>query len=148
MSHFITISGADLSHDAIDGVMLVPLASAQPYIARLAETLMALDGTPAYLCADPFSSTSSGIVEDAQDHAMEDRSLNGTALLALLTSCERSGAVLRLWWADDTDDAHLRVRPCRTIEEVAAHLMDPLSHVRGVRYAPPHRAASGVRPSR
>ena len=136
MSHFITLSGADLSHDAVDGVVLVPLAGAQPYVARLADTLLGLDGSPSYLCDDTVSGTSSGIVENALDRAMNDPSLDGTALLALLNLCDRTGAALRLWWADDAADAHLRVQPCRTIEEAVAHLLEPTSRARGVRYSP------------
>jgi hypothetical protein len=120
----------------IDGVRFVPISKAQKYVKQLASELSALDGSPVYFCDDGSSGTSSAIVDDTETKAEEDSSLDGTPILALLNLCDRSGAVLRVWWAGGDSDAYRNVTECKTIAEATDLIVGQAFRSWVLRYAP------------
>jgi hypothetical protein len=109
MSHFATLSGADLSAERVPTLVFTPASEAQDYIRKLVAEIAALDGSPVYLCDDGTTGTSHDFIGDAQDFVWNNRTLAGSPLEPLLDVCDRRGAVLRLWEADDTPTAHTKI---------------------------------------
>jgi hypothetical protein len=123
VSYFATVSGVNLGGAHVDGLTFVPADQAQDYIRDLVPKIAALDGEPVFFCDDKKTGTSSDFVGAAEDFAFERGTLDGHAMLQLLALCERTRAVLRIWWAQDGPDDFQRVVACKTASEAVQFML-------------------------
>jgi hypothetical protein len=124
MSFFATVSGVDLSAAHVEGLKFVPATEAQDYIRDLVPKIAAADGQPVFFCDDTRTWTSSDFVGGAEDFAASHGTLDGHPMLDLLALCERTGAVLRIWWAHDNPDDFDRVVSCKSVKEAVQFMLD------------------------
>src|SRR5262245_21320283 len=117
MSYFATLSGADLSAERVPGLVFTPVFEAQEYVRKLAAAIAALDGSPVYLCDDGRSRISHDFICDAEDFVRKKQMLAGSPLEPLLEICDRRGAVLRVWWPDNTPNAYTKTVNARNRTE-------------------------------
>jgi hypothetical protein len=122
MSSFATISGADVSEERVPGLVFTLASEAQEYVRKLSPAIAALDGAPVFLCDDGRSWTSHDFICDAEDFVRENETLAGSPLEPLLDLCERRGAVLRVWWADNDPNDYEQVARARDRSELL-HLL-------------------------
>ena len=122
MSHFATLSGADVSAERVPGLVFVPASEAQEYVRKLAPAIAGLDGAPVFFCDDRTTWTSHGFICDAEDFVRENETLAGSPLEPLLDLCDRRGAVLRVWWANDGPNDYEQTERARNRTELL-HLL-------------------------
>ena len=137
MSYFATAAGVDLEGAQVDGLAFTRVADAQLYVARLAPKIARADGEPVYLCDDMHTGTSDDFVASAVTFAAENGTLNQHPILELLSMCHRTGAVLRVWWANDEAMAFEHVQSFTSIPQAVQFMLN-VSNPTGwnFRYAP------------
>ena len=109
MSYFITSAGTQIKLPPNASFKLTPLKDAQKYLQKLAPTLTIIDGSPLFFVDDLKTGTSHDIVCDAQIALNQGGKFSETLLHSILKMLLESGHIIRIWYADDTADAHLRL---------------------------------------
>ena len=109
MSYFVVISGPNSVSLEVAAGCLVPIAQAQSYIASLGADLARVDGSPSFLWDDGSTGTSDHLVCAAEDAMSEGHPIEPTAFGQAILNCEALGVSLRVWWANNSLDAYIRV---------------------------------------
>jgi hypothetical protein len=118
MSYFMTIAGPKVDLRGLPAVELLPPSGAQEYIKERAVELARLDGSPVFLVHDGSSGTSDGIVSEAWSLAAAGKPFENSILARLISLLRHSDHTVRIWYADNTADAHLRVEECKSMEDM------------------------------
>jgi hypothetical protein len=122
MSYFATVSGAILDGERVDTLTLVPADQAQDYVRERISDIASFDGEPVYFCDDNATGTSDDFIGSAIEYAAEHGTLDGHPMLQLLKLCERTKAVLRIWYPREKATDFQRAVSCSGAME-ASRLM-------------------------
>ena len=127
MSYFITSAGAQILKYDLDTAALVPAQDAQDYIRALIPELSSLDGTPLFLVDDGETGTSSALVIAATKALGMGEPIENTSLYAVMTRLALARHTVRIWWAGESESAHLDVEHCSGLRDAVHLLLDQAS---------------------
>ena len=138
MSYFMTIAGPPIDVSGLEPLELVPADQAQDYIRDRAAELSALDGTPLFLVHDGETWTSHALVGDViYDPTGCDTDTTSWVIPAFLSRLGASHTV-RVWWADNEPDTHLKVEDCGSVAEFLRRLRESDHGSLGLRFQGSH----------
>jgi hypothetical protein len=132
MSAFMTISGSPVDLSDLKPIELIEAAKAQKYIQDLEQDLIREDGGPVYLVHDGSTWTSHNFIGDAIDHYSETGTIEGMALFTLIKRLISNGNNFRIWYADDSPNAHLDVTECNNLEELLLTISEQVQMIDGI----------------
>ncbi len=118
MSYFMTTAGPWLDLSDISPLELIPAEEAQHYVKVRQAFLSRADGQPVYLVHDGETGTSDNFISAARTYLGFNGTLAGCSLLELVERLCDSGHVFRIWYACNEENAHTKVLPCHSLEEV------------------------------
>jgi hypothetical protein len=114
MSYFAVISGAETKLTVSRG-SLVPALNAQSYISNLAAFFESTDGPFPQLWEDGESGTTDEIISDAEGEIANGCEPKETDLGRVLVKCQKIGATVRVRWAGNSENPHMRVQELESV---------------------------------
>jgi hypothetical protein len=114
----MTSAGPEVAMNGLEPIQLLPAAEAQDYIRGLVAELSRLDGAPVFMVHDGRTGTAHDLIRETANAVVEGGPIEDTRLFEVLTRLLSSSThTVRIWWADDTPTAFLRVEQCHALNE-------------------------------
>jgi hypothetical protein len=118
MSYFMVTAGPSIDMRGLEPLELIPITEAQDYVRNLESQLSKLDGTPLFMVHDGCSWCSDDLVYAAVGHEDSHSAITFATFSELISRLVAAGHTFRIWWADNTPDACLRVDNCTSPTEL------------------------------
>ena len=132
MSYLMTSSGIATKPEDYTGWAIIDSVDAQDYIRARIDSIMDRDGEHVYFIDDRLTGTSHEIVGDAEDRMNHGDDFESTLLGRIVSHLLSIDHCIRIWWADNSEDAHLRVAEASSLNEAGSIIQEQISRGRPI----------------
>ena len=145
MSYFMTTAGEKIDLSDLAPLEFVDASNTQPYMQNISNNIMEADGTPLYLIHDGETGTSDNFISEINEYFGINGTMEGSVFFNLLDKLSKTNNSIRVWWANNRDDAWKTVADIETKEELFNYVLERIKNNRSIVFAYRSKLHSGIK---